>query len=240
MQLLPLVQEFCRRQGISVPAVVVASTDQTILQVLGLLNEGSMTIARRKDWFSLRGRASFQHAGGAGYLAFLLSDLPDYKSFVPRTMYASDQRLPVAGPATAEDWAQMMALVIAPAMYTYRIYGGAVYIYPQPTVLSSVNFTFEYNSKNSVILGAVTKPYFTTDTDQSRLPDELLLADLRWRWKKEKNQPYAEEMRDFEAMLEAEAGAETLPGDLRMDDPDPDSRVAYPGLLIPAGSWNVP
>jgi len=241
LTLLQIVSTFARRQGIKVPSTVVTSTDETILQVWGLLDEEVTELADRKDWFWLRSRGSFQHAGAADYRAYNLGSLADYKGFIPETLYASDQRLPVAGPASPPQWAQMMALSQAPAMYTYRIYGGWVYIYPQPTVLSSVTYTFEYLSAYPVLAsdGSTTKPLFTADDDTPRLPDRIVLAGLRWRWKKEKNQAYAEELRAYESLLEAEAGRETLPTDLHMDSPDPDSRVAAPGLLIPAGNWSV-
>lgn len=240
LTLLQIVQSFARRQGIRVPSAVTTSTDETILQIWGLLDEEVTELADRREWLWLRGQSSFNHLNGAGYLAYALNTLPDYKGIVPRTLFSDDSRLPVAGPASDEQWAVMMALSVAPSLYTYRSYGGNLYIYPAPSTPASVLFSFEYYSSYPVASsGGIAKALFTADTDVPRLPDRIVMAGLRWRWKKEKNQPYAEEMRAYEAMLEAEAGRESIPTDIHLDNPDPENATLAPVIVIPAGNWNV-
>lgn len=240
MTLLTLVQEFCRRQGIGVPAQVVASTDETILQVWGLANESITSISARYDWYWLRSRYRFNHVNGTDYLAQSLGSIPGYKGTIPGTLWCEELRLPVAGPATPAAWQQMILMSTPPAQYIYRQMNGGIYIYPVPTDLVNTFFNLEYLSRFGVLDGTTPKEMYTADTDTCRLPDQLVLMDLRWRWKKEKNQAYAEEQRDCELQLSAEAGRETIPQDVMLDWPSPDSRVAGPGLLIAAGSWNVP
>lgn len=240
MSLLTLAQEFARRQGIRVPSAVTSSTDETVLQIWGLLNEEVEELAERREWYWLRARARFNHINGTDYLAYSLSGLAGFKGVIPRTLWAEDIRLPVTGPVTPEQWQQMILLTTAPAQYLYRIYSGGLYIYPVPTDLVSTFFSFEYLSSYPVVAvdGTTFKAAFTADDDNPRMPSRMVMAGLRWRWKKEKQQAYAEELRAYETMIENEAGRETNPGDLQLDTPDPDSRVAGPGLLIPAGNWN--
>lgn len=241
MTLVQLVQEFCRRQGIRVPSVVTTSTDETILQVWGLANEVVTTTADRAEWHWLRQRVRFNHANGADYLAYSLASIAGYKGTIPGTLWAEDIRLPVAGPATPAVWQQMILLSTPPAQYIYRQMSGGIYIYPVPTTLTTTFFNLEYLSRFPVAdAGGTAKELFTADSDTSILPDRIILAGLRWRWKKEKNQAYAEELRDFESMVSNEQGRETIPQEVHLDNPDPDSRVAGPGLLIPAGNWNLP
>lgn len=239
--ILAIAQDFCRRQGIKVPTVVTTSTDETVLQIWGLLNEEVTELAERAEWGWLRTRSSFNHANGANYLALDLNGVADYKGLVPDTLWASDIRLPVAGPLTEAQWTQLLLLQMSAAVYNYRVYAGGLYIYPVPAVPASVSFVYEYNSIYPVIAqdGVTLRPAFTADTDSPRLPDRIVLAGLRWRWKKEKNQAYAEEMRAYEVMVANELGRENAPRSLRLDNPDPDSRIVEPGLLIAAGNWNV-
>lgn len=241
MTLLQLVQAFSRRQGIKVPSAVVANTDETVLQVWGLLDEVVTTTADRAEWHWLRQRARFNHANQTDYLAYDLDSLNGYKGAVPGTLWCESLRLPVAGPVSPAVWQQMILMSTPPAQYTYRQMSGGLYIYPVPTDLAGTFFNLEYVSRFPVAgSGGTAKELFTADDDTSIIPDRIILAGLRWRWKKEKNQAYAEELRDYESMLSNEQGRETIPQDVRLDNPDPDSRVAGPGLLIAAGSWNVP
>ena len=59
--LLRMIQEFCRRQNLQVPQGVVASTDEEVTQLWGLLNESVMSLSTRGDWPHLNRRFEFLH-----------------------------------------------------------------------------------------------------------------------------------------------------------------------------------
>jgi hypothetical protein len=76
---------------------------------------------------------------------------------------------------------------------------------------------------------------FSYDNDEILLPDDILLADLEWRWLKTKGLPYAEEFRLAERSIVAALGRDGGKRILRTDgEPCPSPR---PGVFIPAGSW---
>lgn len=236
--LLQLVQDFSITQGIPKPTAVVSSTDETVLQIWGLLNDEVMELGERADWTWLRTKFTFTHANGTDYLALALSSLAGYKRIIPQTLWNTTTNLPLNGPIPAAVWRQLITLNAAGAMENFRLYAGGLYIFPY---IAAQSYSGEYQSTYAVLASdnTTTKGTFTDDADTPRLPDRIVYAGLRWRWKAAKGQAYAEEMRTYEIMVAAEMNGEEAPGELRMDNPDPDDRLVAPGLLIAAGNWNV-
>ncbi len=105
-------------------------------------------------------------------------------------------------------------------------------------------FQFFYQSRYAVwdpTLGGgagASIDIFTSDTAYPLLPRELVLADIKWRYAKEKGLAYAEDQRTFEAMILNYVAREPL-ATLIMDGPEFDPMGVGPGLLIPAGNWPV-
>ena len=231
--LLTIVQDFCKRAGIPVPPVAAGSTDDTTVQVVALLNEGIQDLCDRYSLQQLMTSCTFQHANGTDYLAFDLAALPDWKYNEPLTIWDTETRLPLRGVATVQEWQQIITMQVAPAVYTYIVYGNAIRIYPVPSVPADVLYSFFYQSKNGCIDGTTTADTYVTDTAMPRLPTYLVEADLKWRWKKEKGLPYAEDMRVAESMLVNAVGRTPQPV-LNLDVGD---RNYVPGIFVSPGSW---
>jgi len=241
--LLQITQEFCKRRGLPTPTAVAASQDDTTLQIWGLLNEGSQEIADRYEWQFLTTRYTFIHAASTAYTALDLSDsgpVPDYKAMLNRTLWDTNGRREVNGPLSSKEWEVLLNLAVSQAVYNYRIFGNALRIYPVPTVPADVTFAMEYISKYGVYspTAAANQESFVLDTDICRLPTNVILADIKWRWAYNKGLPYAEDFRACEALLVNLQGRDPAP-DIVMDSSGYE-QVAAPGLLVAAGSWNLP
>jgi hypothetical protein len=233
---LTIVQDFCKRVGLPVPAVAAGSTDDTTVQVVGLLNEGIQDIIDRYALQQLTTYKSFQHANGPNYLALdLTKDVPDWKYTEQLTLWDEGTRLTLWGPATTQQWAQMMTMKIAPAPYVYILIGNAIRIYPVPDIPASVTFSFYYQSRCGVTDGTNVYETYDKDTYSPRIPTYLVEADLKWRWKKEKGLPYAEDQRIAESMLVNLVGRSPQP----ILNLDAGERSYAPGIFVSPGSWNV-
>jgi hypothetical protein len=241
--LLQLVGEFYRRQGLGkAPLAVTSSQDDTVLQIWGLLNEGCEELASKWDWNELQQDLTFAHANRANYEAMDFdTDLPDWKGTIVGTFYDTQTRIPVYGPLMWRVWADMINMQVTQAQFQYRMAGGKLYIYPVPTAPTTYFFNWSYQSQYAVkAAGGGTKLWFDNDTDLTRLPYRIVLADLRWRYKKEKGMEYAEEQALRDLMVSDHFTNQGQSPDLDMGDPQPgDPNIVGPGLMIPAGSWNV-
>lgn len=263
--LLQLVQEFCRRRGLpQPPGTVTGAQDDTTQQIWGLLNEGISELADRFEWPMLRTRFEFTHSsyiniGTAGdqYLALWLSEngvpgagapvawtqytLPDCKAILNRTLWDTDGRREVFGPMDPKSWELLLNLEVSQAVYNFSVFGNGLYIYPVPDPIGDTTFSLEYISKYGVVLNVegvdTYTETFTDDGANCRLPQSLMLADLKWRWSAAKGLSYAEDYRACETMIQNLISRDPAP-DIIMDK-DRFSNVAAPGLLIAAGSWNI-
>lgn len=242
LSLLGIVQEFCGRVSQPVPGVVAGTTDDGTLQIWKLMNEGIQDIGQRFDMTELQTYVQFTHAGGLNYLAADLTDdtlFPGFKFMIDRTFWNNTTRLQMEDPVEAVDWQAIVNLNITRALYAWRKFGRGLYIYPLPAPLGSVTFSFYYQSKYGVQSAAgIPQLAYLLDTDTPRLQSELILADIKWRWKREKGFPYAEDLRTFEGQLVNMVGRQPM-ASISLDDNSAQLGM-FPALFIPAGSWPHP
>lgn len=120
--------------------------------------------------------------------------------------------------------------------YQFRIRGGDLLVNPVP--VAGHDWAFEYISKNWIISadGMTYREFFTQDTDEFLLPDQLVLMGLRWRWMREKGLDYSELYQTYEMQVKDAIGRDAGKPTLRMDDTN---QIAEHGTFIPSGSWNV-
>jgi hypothetical protein len=235
MSLLTVIQAVCGRTGIPVPNTVLGSTDDQVLQLLRLLEEDGNDLASRGPWKNLT--FEFTHTSVAaeeqGAIATIASR--GYSYIKNGTFWDRTNRLPIRGPLNDIEWSRMKAIVTTGPRYYYRIRGGQLLINPTPT--AGYIWSGEYVSKYWILGadGTTYKQYFTLDSDTMLLPEELHIAGLRWRWKKEKGFEYGEDFRTYEMQvrdaLARDGGHETL----CMDDNA--YKSAKPGIFVPDMSW---
>jgi hypothetical protein len=128
----------------------------------------------------------------------------------------------------------------APAPYTYALFGNALHIYPVPAIPANVLFAFYFQSRNRVqtdASGTTFSGTYDTDACSPRLPTYLIEADLKWRWKKEKGLPYAEDQRVSESMIVNAVGRSSNP--ILNLDPQGLKGNFGPGIFVSPGSWSV-
>lgn len=233
MSLLTVIQYFCRRSNLDVPATAYGSTDDQVRQLVGLLEEEGIDLASRGDWQELTYEATHTSlaAEDQGAIATIASNGFDHfkvDSFWDRTL-----RLPVFV-LDGQEWQAVKAVSLSGPRYQARIRGGRLIANPTPT--AGHTWAFEYISKNWILGadGTTYKQFFTLDTDTLLLPESLLLMGLRWRWKKEKGLEYAEDFATYEGQVRKALGHNGLKKALKMDG---GSRGPSPGIVVPQGDW---
>lgn len=238
MTLLQIVQEFCQRQGLTVPLIVMSSQDDQLTQIVGLANEICEDLVRRHSWTSLQYEAVFTSVAGAdqGAIADLAPNA--YLKILNETIFDRTRRLPVFGPRSPQQWQMLKALPMSGPFYQYRIQQGRLKIIPD--MPAGHTMAFEYASEG-VVQGNSTatptvKAFFTRDDDTFLLDKSLLLLGLRWRWKEEKGLPYAESFRLYEAAVAEAAGADGTKQPVSMNE---GSGMIQPGVFVPAGNWSI-
>lgn len=236
MSLLTVVQHFCRRTNIPVPTTVTGSSEPQVTQLMALLEEEGIDLAQRGDWQELTFEATHttiaaEDQGAVSTIAANGFDHFKQNSFWDRTL-----RLPVIV-LDGQDWQASKAITTTGPRYQARVRGGKLLANPVPAAGNT--WSFEYVSKNWILGadGTTYKQFFTLDTDTILLPELVVIAGLRWRWKKEKGTEYAEDFRTYENLVSKALGHNGLRSTLDMGA-CPESAV--PGVLIPETGWAVP
>lgn len=235
--LLSVVQDFCKRQNLTVPTTVSGSTDQGVLQAMALLEEDGNDLAQRYFWQALTREASHTSlaAEDQGAIATIADD--GFRFIVNDTIWDRSTRLPVCGPVDGRNWQALKALVATGPRYRYRIRGGQLLV--NPAAVAGESWYFEYLSKNwiSDAEGANYYARFNADTNIILLPDDLCLQGLRWRWKKEKGFDYAEDFRTYELQAKQAMGHDGGKTTINMDTDTWGGPKA--GIFVSPGSWTL-
>ena len=235
MNILQIVKEFCRRQGLVIPSIVIGSQDDQLEQIVGLANEIGEDLIIRRNWTNLIREATFTSVAGEDQ--GLMTDLaPDnFYKVLNDTMFNRTRRLPLYGPRNSQQWQMFKSLPFTGPFYQYRIRQGRLMTIP--ALPAGHIIAFEYVSK-AICYNAnenAYKVFFTNDEDEVLLDPNLMLKGLRWRWKAEKGFPYLEEFRAYEVaaanMAAADGGAPTI----HMDD----TRRPGPLIIAPPGNWEL-
>lgn len=238
MDVLTLVQKFTNRTGLPKPTYAVGNPDQTIRQVLALLEEVLEDLTTRFEWSGLTREAVFVTVNGAeqGELAVLAPY--GFKYILNDTIFNRTKQRALLGPAKASEWQAAKASGIAGTLYTYRITLGKLRFVPDG--VAGDTCAFEYISSYAVAAadGTVYRSYPALDTDTFLLDDVLILAGLRWKWKYEKGLDYAEDFRRYEELASNGKSRDATQPQLSLNDGD--GRDARPAVLVPAGSWSLP
>lgn len=245
--LLATIQEVCKRLAQPVPSTAFGSSDKAVVQMISILQEGLDVLASRGQWQELTTEYTWVTTAAedqGSILTGLGSPVVAPNGFsymLPQTLWDRTNKLPLVGPLDSMDWQAMKAWVINGPRYQFRLRRNKFLVNPVPT--AGWTWAFEFISQNSISNTGGTSWYkrFAADSDIILLPDQIVQLDLRWRWKKEKGLPYAQDFEDCEVLLANSLSRNKQGKQLQMDlSPDEAGYGApRPTIVVSPGSWNV-
>lgn len=232
MNVLGVIQEFCKRTAQVVPSTVQSSSDAQIVQMFGLMNEFLEDAATRKGWQKNKIEKTFTSiaAEDQGNIFTLCAE--GYQGIVPDTMFDRTQQLPIPGTLDSAEWQARKAWNMSGMFYQYRLRNDKLLFNPALPV--SHEIAFEYFSSWFAFDGTTRKAYFTLDSDTCAFPDAVMILWLRYRWKAEKGFEHAAEFQAYENAIAQFGLRDEQPKSIRMDSEYLDAR---PGVIVPSGSW---
>ena len=236
MSVLTIIQNVCRRTGLPVPNTALGSTDNQIQQLVALLDEEGNDLAQRGSWQGLENECALTTVATESQGTIDSIATNGFRYIINETIWDRTTMLPVAGAVTPKEWQGMKAVLSNGPRYSYRFRGNQMLVNPVPPAGEA--WYFEYITQNWLVSAdGNNKAYATLDTDISLLPETLVMAGLRWRWKKEKGFEYAEDMRTYEMQVKDAMGRNGGRQNLHMDG---FVRPRSPGIFIPDMSWPLP
>lgn len=232
--MLALMQEFCARNALATIADI--SSNATAKQLAGLIRELVEDLPQdARLTFGLR-QASFAGVASEdqGDLKTLTSDT-GFEYIINDTLWDANVRLPLLL-TSPEEWAAIQTLGLSGPRRYYRLMQGHLHVYPAPASVSECTFTFDYVTSWLFTNNAGTpKATFDTATDKCVLPDNLILAGLKWRWRSTKGLPYEDAERSYYQALNNYLAKDGTKRAVNVSQPP--VRSAEPCIVIPAGDW---
>lgn len=236
LTLLQIVTQFCERKNIPVPATVIGSSDAQVVQIRALLEKEGIELSSRGAWEGITFEATHTSLAAADQGAMATIAGAGFKYIKNETIWDRTDKLPIIGPLSSSEWQAVKALVTSGPRYRFRIRGGKLLIDPVPS--AGHTWAFEYVSKYWITTTGgptTTKMFFTVDTDEIGLPNDLAILGLEWRWKQEKGLSYSEDFRSYEIMLKDALGRDGAKPALNMSGAD--WHGPRPGIFVPSGNW---
>jgi hypothetical protein len=233
MNVLQVVQEFCGKKTLPVPAAVVGSTDVGVVQIRYILAEVVRDLSEY-SWQEQRVEKTLVSipAENQGLLENVIG--PDFVSIVSDTFWNLAEDQPISGPVAESTWAAMKAENLTGPINYWRVIGRSLFIFP--VLAAGVSLSLTYRSSYPILSsGGTTKAAVTSDDDTFLLPETLVLKALDYKWKYQKGEPWEKDYAEYSALLPKKLGDKGMPT-LHLDGGE--TRIT-PGIWVPAGSWPV-
>lgn len=181
------------------PRSVKGSADDTIRQMVSLLNEEGQALAMRYQWQALTRRVTKdaepgEDQGGLETLA------PGFAYIVNDTVWLSDMPFKPSGPLTQQQRSGLEAWKVGGAVWSYWIEGNHLYISRPPEKKQLL--MFRYQSRNwAVDVEGLEKSRMENDSDTAILPEGVLTLGVVWRWLQRNGLPYEQEYINYDSLL---------------------------------------
>jgi hypothetical protein len=191
VSLLTIVQDTCDLLALVRPSIVIGTTDDQIRQLHAICIEEADDLVSSFNWQALLRQHTFTTVAAAEQIGAIPDDLD---RFIPNSFFNRTTRRPVLGPITPQLWQNIQANPqINRVILAYRERDGAFLITPDPPADQVIAFEYSSTEWARSALGDFTYTKWQNDTDTSFVSEKLIKLGARWRWRKAKGLPYAED-----------------------------------------------
>lgn len=232
---LTLVQNFTDKMNLPTPTALVGSQEKSIRQYRALLRELVADLAEYR-WSQQRLRLTWPSVLGQdqGLLTSIFG--AGYYGLEKDTMWNESRRMRIYGPLPDQIWQALQVLPNAGPEFQFWISGGHLYVSPAQVVGETLSVVYTTTFCVQPAGGGAAKQEITVDSDTLLFPDNVVQHGLEYKWRKQKGDANWQDVyNDFMSLLArniVKEGAAVL-------SLAESKRLPQPGIVIPAGSWNV-
>lgn len=177
--LLSIVQRASDELTLPRPAVVIASLDPQIRQLLALLQEEGRYLMMAHEWSFLRTLYTFPTVASTATYAVPA----DFDRYINGTFWDQTNKMQVMGPDTAQAdrWRQQSTTGQAGIRKNFRLVGSNIQLFPTPADVATIGYEYISN-KWARSNASVAQTEFLADADTSLFDPYLMLKGLKWRF----------------------------------------------------------
>lgn len=216
MSLLELCQDLAREQGFPSPAAIVSATSDDLAQRLYASARAACRELRRKSWAVLRARQTITTANGtADY------DLADGLYPIADTFWNATTNTQIIGPISLQDYERLKSGVVTTTVddliaITQEAGNRQITIHPTPTATETIQYWAHNENLILDVDGSTTKSQWAADDDEPRIPEDVFLAEMRWRLLRMLGLPFSDEKMEAERVIDTQLGREISAPILRL------------------------
>lgn len=199
MSLLTICQDALKGiSGFATPTTFYGSSDLTAELAVALANESGKDLEKEIRWQELITEYTFSTVAGTATYA-----LPSgFRAFANMTQWDRTNQWRMTGPISSivYQWLKSGISVASTTNKFFMIRGSLFTIYPTPTAVETI--AFDYYSKNWINKQSDSTyvAAWTADADTARLDEDLITADLKWRFLQAKGMPFETEYLRYETI----------------------------------------
>lgn len=207
MSLLTACQAVVKETGIgTAPATIISNTDPSAVQLNALAERSAKSLMGWNWQAMIREQTITTVASTETY------SLPsDWDRYISETAWDATSYWQMRGQLTAQMWQAykrgIVTLVTARKMF--RLRGNLIYIIPTPTAVESLIIEYLRNTPWTDSTGVTYRVAATADTDKTVFSENLLVLDMKWRYKAAKGLPYDDEKAEAEAEIDLAVAQDT-------------------------------
>lgn len=233
---LTIVQDFCEKLGLPRPSALVGSQEKSIRQFRALLQEAASDLAEY-PWESQRLRFTWLSLAGQDQGPLTTIFGAGFDSLVPNSLWNDTRHMPIYGPVPASVWQTFQTLPNAGPEFQCWFSQGRLLVSPE--LIAGESLSAVYTTKHGVLAvdGLTTKERITADDDSLLFPANVVTRALEYKWRKQKGEAGWED--DYNSYIALVSRALTKIGAPKLSLDGASPLAARPGVVIPAGSWNV-
>jgi hypothetical protein len=230
MSLLTISQKALKGlSGFKLPSSFYGNSDPTATLVVALADECGQDLEKEYRWQELVTEYTFVTVASTATYA-----LPSgFRAFANMSQWDRTNQWRMTGPMPpfVYQWLQSGISVWASNNRWFALRGNLFTIYPTPSA-SDETIAFDYYTKNWV-QKQVDSTYtnaWSADLDTSRIDEDLIAADLKWRFLEANGLPWEAAYKRREALVEAAQADNGGRGVIDMGQPAPYMGVGYGNL----------
>lgn len=233
MTLLSIIQDVSAEVGVPVPSSIATNRDQTVVQMMRLVNSCGTELMKRHAFQALVSEATFstvavEDQGAIQTLA------PGVDRIINGTLFNRSRNWEIMGPLLPDEWQSGKSMGVERIREACRIRGGHFLLMPVPPAGETI--AFEYVSGLWALSATGTaKEKFSADSDTARIPERLITLNAVWRWLQIKGLDYGEAFRLFQQELTDAVGHDSPRRTMCLDG----FRGRRGGITAPEGSWVI-
>lgn len=205
MSLLTICQAVSQEAGFGTPTQVIGNSDDTTVMLLAVANRTGRDL-RRRAWQQLTETYTFTTV--ASQEAYSLPS--DYLRIIDGTLWDRHNYWQMRGSVSPQEWQLLKSgLAQVTARRRVRVVGNQFLVFPTPGE-SGEELVYEYVSKNWVVDSlsspTVWSDYFTDDTQESLIDEDLILIGTLYRFLERKGFAYQLVKDEFDSRVDREFG----------------------------------